>query len=97
MNSPKTRRLAVSHAFHSPLMDGMLEEFRTVAEKLTFNRPDIPLVSTLTGRPAADEQLRDPGYWVRHVRETVRFADAVAALTSAGVGPFRRTRPPTPS
>ncbi|OLZ74770.1 beta-ketoacyl synthase [Streptomyces sp. IMTB 2501] len=84
----KTRRLSVSHAFHSPLMDGMLDEFRSVAEKLAFHEPSIPLVSTLTGRPADGEQLRDPGYWVRHVRETVRFADAVAALNDSGAGRF---------
>ncbi|WP_311314969.1 type I polyketide synthase [Streptomyces naphthomycinicus] len=84
----KTRRLAVSHAFHSPLMDGMLDEFRSVAKKLTFRPPSIPLVSTMTGRPADGEQLCDPDYWVRHVRETVRFADAVAALTAAGAGRF---------
>ncbi|MFF5854538.1 type I polyketide synthase [Streptomyces sp. NPDC012751] len=84
----KTKRLTVSHAFHSPLMDGMLEEFRAVTGKLAFHPPRLPLVSALTGRPATAEQLGDPGYWVRHVRETVRFADAFAALTASGAGRF---------
>ncbi|MFJ9847693.1 beta-ketoacyl synthase N-terminal-like domain-containing protein, partial [Kitasatospora sp. NPDC101155] len=84
----KTSLLRVSHAFHSPLMDPMLDEFRAVVAGLSPLEPDLPLVSTLTGRPATAEELGAPDYWVRHAREAVRFADGVRALRELGATRF---------
>ncbi|MFG3016110.1 type I polyketide synthase [Streptomyces cinerochromogenes] len=89
----KTRRLQVSHAFHSPHMDGMLEEFRRVARGLEFRAPRVPLVSTLTGALATSEELRSADYWVRHAREAVRFLDAVRTLHGQGAGTFLELGP----
>ncbi|MFG3718343.1 type I polyketide synthase [Streptomyces massasporeus] len=81
----RTRRLEVSHAFHSPLMDGMLEEFRSVAKEVRYEAPGRLVVSTVTGRLAEGEDLRSADYWVSQVRQAVRYADAVTTLESEGV------------
>ncbi|MFK3985707.1 SDR family NAD(P)-dependent oxidoreductase [Micromonospora sp. NPDC050397] len=76
----KTSRLRTSHAFHSRLMEPMLAEFAEVVRGLTFGEPTVPAVSTVTGAAVAPGEWTDPDYWVRQVRQPVRFADAVAAL-----------------
>nr|WP_258348153.1 type I polyketide synthase [Saccharopolyspora gregorii] len=88
-----TTRLAVSHAFHSPLVDPVLDEFRAVVRRCTFGRPRLPLVSNLTGRTATAAELADPEHWVRHVREPVRFADGVRALAADGASVFLEVGP----
>ncbi|MFB9331413.1 type I polyketide synthase, partial [Actinoplanes octamycinicus] len=78
----RVRRLAVSHAFHSHLMEPMLTEFAQALAGLTFHAPQLPVISNLTGRV---EEQGTVEYWVRHVREAVRFADSLATASELGV------------
>ncbi|TDV47974.1 type I polyketide synthase [Actinophytocola oryzae] len=81
----RTKRLRVTHAFHSPLMEPMLAPFREVVAGLAPTAPRLPLVSTLTGAPVDAATVTDPEYWVRQVREPVRFADALRAAHATAV------------
>ena len=75
-----TRPLVTSHAFHSPMMDPAIEPFRRIVDGVKLSPPTLPIVSTVTGLPLSADQATDPGYWARHLREPVRFADAVREL-----------------
>ena len=80
----ETRPLSVSHAFHSPLMAPMLDEFMAEARRVTYREAQLPLVSNVTGRLFAPGEVPDAAYWRDHVRQPVRFADGMAALDAAG-------------
>ncbi len=88
----RTRRLRVSHAFHSPRMDGAVEQLAEVARGLSFAAPRIPVVSNVTGKEVSSE-WGSPGYWVRHARETVRFAEGVRWVYAQGVRGFLELGP----
>ncbi|MFI0421373.1 SDR family NAD(P)-dependent oxidoreductase [Spongiactinospora sp. 9N601] len=83
----RSRRLRVSHAFHSALMDPMLDAFAEAAANVTYASPRIPLVSNVSGTWAGEE-VCSPEYWVEHVRRTVRFEDGVATMAADGVTRF---------
>jgi acyl transferase domain-containing protein/short-subunit dehydrogenase/acyl carrier protein len=89
----KTKRLAVSHAFHSPLIEPMLEEFAAVVSGLELRAPAATVVSDSSGELLTPEQATDPAYWVAHARRPVRFAAAIDSLARLGAGCFLEVGP----
>ncbi len=90
----KNKKLNLSHAFHSPLIEPMLDSFRQVAREVRYSEPQIKLISNVTGQlvshEACDEELQiaSQEYWVRHVRQTVRFAAGMESLERQGINVF---------
>lgn len=89
----RARPLVVSHAFHSPLMDPMLDEFAQIAATVRYQPPQIPLISNVTGQLAAPELLATAQYWRDHARAAVRFAPAVQTLYEMGIAIFLEIGP----
>ncbi|MEU9801229.1 SDR family oxidoreductase [Streptomyces sp. NPDC051000] len=77
-----TRRLTTRFAFHSPMMEPVVERYAELVRSVPLNAPAVPFVSNLTGTWITDDEATSPEYWARHVRESVRFADGLAALWS---------------
>lgn len=89
----KTKVLTVSHAFHSHLMDPILDAFEAEASAVTFRPAQIPLVSNVTGQLVDDDQILGPRYWRDHIRAAVRFADAMHVLHDEGYEIFLEVGP----
>jgi len=87
-----TRMLAVSHAFHSHLMDPILDDFGTLAAEVEYHAPRIPLASNLTGQIVTDD-VPDADYWRRHIRSTVRFAEGMQRLAELEVNAMLEVGP----
>ncbi|MDJ0714931.1 MAG: hybrid fatty acyl-AMP ligase/type I polyketide synthase [Prochloraceae cyanobacterium] len=83
LESRKTKKLNVSHAFHSPLMEPMLEAFEKVAREINYSHPSIDIISNVTGK-ISTEEIGTAKYWVNHVREAVRFAPSMELLRDRG-------------
>ncbi|WP_414578854.1 MupA/Atu3671 family FMN-dependent luciferase-like monooxygenase [Anabaena sp. CCY 9402-a] len=89
----KTRNLTVSHAFHSPLVEPILEEFAATLQQITFHAPQIPLISNVTGKFFSPGEIPDVAYWQSHTRAPVRFMDGVKTLFELGCKIFLELGP----
>jgi len=74
------KKLFTSHAFHSPMMDPVVEPFKKLVAGIKLNPPSIPVVSTATSKFLTDAEATDPGYWANHLRLPVRFADGIKTI-----------------
>lgn len=83
----KVRQLKVSHAFHSPLIEPISEEFKNTLQEIDFAKPQIPIISNLTGE-VADDSIFTPEYWIQHLLHTVQFHQGVLSLQSLGCDTF---------
>lgn len=80
--------LKTSHAFHSKMMDSILDDYENELSKINFSRPQHPFISNLTGKEISPEEAMSPKYWVRHLRETVNFSDGIDYLLKKGDSVF---------
>ena len=85
--------LQVSHAFHSPLLEPMLDEFERIAQTVTYSAPKLDVISNVTGEVAAGDELTTAGYWRRHARAPVQFARSIQTLEAAGYRVFLEIGP----
>ena len=92
-NGIEVRKLNVSHAFHSPLMEPILDEFEKVAATINYKKPKIKIISNLTGKELNKEEITDAVYWKNHIRKAVRFYDGMKTLTESGCNVFIETGP----
>ena len=89
----RIKRLAVSHAFHSPLIEPMLEQFAAVVREVELRDPEMPVVSNTSGGLLRAGEATDPAYWVAHARQAVRFADGISTLLGQGATTFLEIGP----
>ncbi|MEA1966956.1 MAG: acyltransferase domain-containing protein, partial [Thermodesulfobacteriota bacterium] len=83
----EAKSLRVSHAFHSPMMDPMIDHFKEEASSINYNEPTLPIYSNLTGNSIADK-IAEPGYWVKHVKYPVKFSSGMEMLLKDGYKVF---------
>ena len=88
-----SRLLNVSHAFHSPLMDSILEDFESAASHIQFNAPRIPLISNLTGGIKDPGPTPDAAYWRNHIRAEVKFSEGMESVANLGIDAFLEIGP----
>ena len=89
----ESKPLTVSHAFHSPLVEPILDEFEQCARSVEYRVPVVDLVLNVTGRPLGESLSLDANYWRRHARETVRFAESIRTLHARGIRAFLEIGP----
>ncbi len=87
------RPLHTSHAFHSAMMEDAIPPFAEALASITLNAPQIPIMSTVHARWLTEEDTQDPNYWARHLRETVRFSDAVSEIVNESNDVFLEVGP----
>ncbi|KPA18698.1 short-chain dehydrogenase [Candidatus Magnetomorum sp. HK-1] len=92
-NDIKYRPLKVSHAFHSPMTEPILDKFRNEASKINYSQPGITIISNVTGKPAKGTDLICPEYWTNHIRHTVRFHDCIKFLETSNIDAFLEIGP----
>jgi len=93
MQGRKTKNIVSGHAFHSHHMDSMLEDFRVVAETVRYKPPQLKIICGIDGKLAETGRLEQADYWVRQVRDPVRFSDGIQSLARHGVNTFLEVGP----